>query len=210
MNYAKLGYDILPYVMTVVLGVLGYASRHLGPYLQEKLGEKRLSNLTKKMEIAEKQIQQKKGIAYDAVRWSADVFKHLGGLERLSKAVDWALNEGKKVGIDATKAQWEAAIRIAYTQIKPELNSAVSNILHVGVSSDKEPETKSEDTTSDEDPEPTPEPPKPVTEMTSSDIENIVNQAIQAHFQSTGKTSDPKTVQAVSGTISAQSVNSAQ
>jgi hypothetical protein len=198
--FAKLGYDLLPYVVAIVVAFFGFVGRHVGPYLKEKVGEKRLTNVAKDLEIAEKQLQQKKGIAYDAVRWAADAFKTLGGLDRLSKAIDWALNEGKKIGVNATKEQWEAAIRIAYTELKPQLSYAVSNLLEA--SSNKESETKADETDETEDsdgesepsqsqPDPTPEPvqevvqevEKPLTEMTSTDLKNVVAQVVKDHLQ---------------------------
>lgn len=195
--FAKLGYDLLPYVVVIVVAFFGFIGRHVGPYLKAKVGEKRLANVAKDLEIAEKQIQQKKGIAYDAVRWAADTFKSLGGLERLSKAIDWALNEGEKVGINANKEQWEAAIRIAYTELKPQLNYAVASML--GVSSDKESETITDETdNSDAESEPsqshpnsTPEPAqepvqdieKPLSEMTSTDLKNVMTQVVKDQLQ---------------------------
>lgn len=210
--FAKLGYDLLPYVITIVVALLGFMGRHLGPFLKEKVGEKRLSNVAKNLEIAEQQVQQKKGLAYDAVLWAEDAFKNSGGQEKLSKAINWAMNQANKVGIKATKQELEDAIRIAYTDIKPRLPKEVGLFLdsnspqdsvkqgennndgsEVSQSKDDTSKTSTESqpgaeaTQSAPEPAPTPEPvqevEKPLSEMTSTDLKNVVTQALQDHLK---------------------------
>jgi hypothetical protein len=137
MLVAKLGYDVLPYVVSIVVAPFGIASRHVGPYLKAKVGEKHLSNIEKQLGIAEQQVQQKKGWAYDAVLWAEDALKNLGGQEKLSKAVNWALSQANKLGIKATKQELEDVIRIAYTDIKPRLPKELGVNLDSNTPSDK-------------------------------------------------------------------------
>jgi hypothetical protein len=181
---AQLGYDVLPYVVTIVVAFLGFVARHVEPYLKAKIGEKNLSNIEKKLGIAEQQIKQKKGIAYDAVRFAEDAFKNLGGADKLSKAVDWALKEALTLGLNVSKPQLEDAIRIAYTELKPQLSYGFSSLLNAPTnekSEDVAPDeaTKQAETT----PEPVQEVEKPLTEMTSTDIRNIVSQAVKEQLQ---------------------------
>ncbi|WEG14172.1 phage holin, LLH family [Pullulanibacillus sp. KACC 23026] len=199
--FAQIGYDVLPYVVSLVVAFGGYLLTHVGAFLKAKIGEKNLTNVEKKLGIAAQQIQQKKGIAYDAVHWAEDKFKQLGGPDKLSKAVDWAVTEAKKLGIDTSKQELEDKIRVAFTEFEPQLVSIGTELLKSDQADGEE--ATPEETTPDPEPTPEPEVEKPLTEMTSTDLKNIVNQAVTDHLQTqTTAVTPAQTVQTT--TVSAQ------
>lgn len=196
--------QVVDYVVSGAVACGLWMLRHVPSYLKEKVGEKHLENVKKDLDIAFQQVHQKKGIAYDAVRFAQDAFKSLGGPEKLQKGVEWALNKGKSIGINLTKQQWEEELRIAYQEIQPSIMSLGTALLDQPKTEDAPAEEEQKTDEGNEqtptpapivEPAPAPEPPKPVTEMTSTDIKEIVTQVVQDHLQPQAPTPTPAAAQ---------------
>jgi len=109
-------------ILTIIFGVI---AGFVGNYFKEAKNTKKAEAVAKVVDTAEAQLQSKRGLAYDAVRFAEDAFKELSGMEKLKKAITWAVNEGKAHGMDISADSIEGFVRSQYNVLKSDLQKVV-------------------------------------------------------------------------------------
>jgi hypothetical protein len=117
--------DLIGSILTVIFGVIaGFISN----YFKEAKNVKQAEAVAKTVETAETQLQSKRGLAYDAVRFAEDAFKEAGGKYKLAKAINWAVDAGKAHGMDITADGIEGFVRSQYNVLKSDLQKVVPGV----------------------------------------------------------------------------------
>ncbi|WEG14015.1 phage holin, LLH family [Pullulanibacillus sp. KACC 23026] len=116
-------------------------------------------------------LKQKKvlTLAKDAVLFAEDAYKDLGGADKLKKACGWFSSELNLMGVKLTGDQIESRVRSAYQKVQLDVQKVVvAGSEETDAPADQEP-----------DQQPEPEVEKPLSEMTSTDLKNMVTQVVK-------------------------------
>jgi hypothetical protein len=97
----------------LVSGVLGTVIA----FVLKKLPVADLEKVAAEAKIAEQQIAQKKGIAWDCVLLVEDIFTESGGPAKLKQAITKITEKFNALGVPYTSAEVEELARTAYQQI---------------------------------------------------------------------------------------------
>jgi len=109
-------------ILTLIFGIL---AGFVGNYFKEAKNVKQVEAVAKVVDIAEAQIQSKRGLAYDAVMFVEDAYKSLNGKDKLAKAINWAVDAGQAHGLNLTAAGIEGFVRAQYNVMKLDLQKVV-------------------------------------------------------------------------------------
>lgn len=113
----EIGHMIAPYALPAIAVVLGYFAKKAAKVVAPIVGKKNIDRV-------EKEIQQKQGLAYDAVRFAEDAFAKYHGETKLKHAIGWFTQQADHYGLNVTEQQAEGLVRSAYADFAKEVKKA--------------------------------------------------------------------------------------
>lgn len=111
MNFVQeIGHMIAPYAVPAIAVILGYFAKKAAKIIEPIIGQKNIAKI-------EQELKQKKGLAYDAVRFAEDAFSKVSGETKFKHAAQWMSNQAKALGLSITESEVEGLIKSAYADL---------------------------------------------------------------------------------------------
>lgn len=104
--------EIITNIVLAIIGVVvPIAVKYLVNWLETKIGAETLQALQQQLEL-------KKCLAYEAVKFVEQVYKDLHGQEKYDKAVEWLTDQLNRIGLPYTEEELKGLIEASLREIK--------------------------------------------------------------------------------------------